>query len=146
MFAYNAGGVTDRSGEIIAQGTVGAARTQAEMYNQLGNNIGNALAAIGGMYGEFQDKKQGSLALDKAMGMAADEGLVTYDTLEKFQNLPWRQKKPVFDLVTATVVPIAANRQKVEDQARVWSEYRGSGGGMPASAAANRYGYVYQGP
>lgn len=134
MFAYNAGGVTDRSGEIIAQGTVGAARTQAEMYNQLGNNIGNALAAIGGMYGEFQDKKQGSLALDKAMGMAADEGLVTYDTLEKFQNLPWRQKKPVFDLVTATVVPIAANRQKVEDQARVWSEYRGSGGGsaMPA--------------
>lgn len=134
MFAYNAGGVMDRSGEILAQGTVGAARTQAEMYNQLGNNIGNALAAIGGMYGEFQDKKQGSLALDKAMGMAADEGLVTYDTLEKFQNLPWRQKKPVFDLVTATVVPIAANRQKVEDQARVWSEYRGSGGGgaMPA--------------
>ena len=134
MFAYNAGGVMDRSGEILAQGTVGAARTQAEMYNQLGNNIGNALAAVGGMYGEFQDKKQGSLALDKAMGMAADEGLVTYDTLEKFQNLPWRQKKPVFDLVTATVVPIAANRKKVEDQARVWSEYRGSGGGgaMPA--------------
>lgn len=133
MFAYNPT-VNDMSGQILAQGQIGAARTQAEMYNQLGNNIGNALAAIGGMYGEFQDKKQGSLALDKAMGMAADEGLVTYDTLEKFQNLPWRQKKPVFDLVTATVVPIAANRQKVEDQARVWSEYRGSGGGgaMPA--------------
>lgn len=133
MFGYQPT-VNDNSGAIMAQGMMGAARTQAEMYNQLGNNIGNALAAIGGMYGEFQDKKQGSLALDKAMGMAADEGLVTYDTLEKFQNLPWRQKKPVFDLVTATVVPIAANRQKVEDQARVWSEYRGSGGGgaMPA--------------
>lgn len=133
MFAYNPT-VNDMSGQLLAQGQIGAARTQAEMYNQLGSNIGNALAAIGGMYGEFQDKKQGSLALDKAMGMAADEGLVTYDTLEKFQNLPWRQKKPVFDLVTATVVPIAANRKKVEDQARVWSEYRGSGGGgaMPA--------------
>lgn len=123
MFAYNPT-VNDMSGQIMAQGTVGAARTQAEMYNQLGNNIGNALAAIGGMYGEFQDKKQGSLALDKAMGMAADEGLVTYDTLEKFQNLPWRQKKPVFDLVTATVVPIAANRMKTSDQARIWSQYR----------------------
>ena len=131
MFAYNAGGVTDRSGEIIAQGTVGAARTQAEMYNQLGNNIGNALAAIGGMYGEFQDKKQGAMALDQAMGMAADQKLISYDTLEKFTQLPWRQKKPVFDLVTATVIPIAANKMKVNDQASIWSQYRNTGGGMP---------------
>lgn len=134
MFAYNAGGVTDRSGEIIAQGTVGAARTQAEMYNQLGNNIGNALASIGAMYGEFQDKKQGAMALDQAVGMAHDADLITRDALDSFRNLPWKQKKPVFDLMTATIVPIAANRMKVNDQASIWSKYRNSGDSMPDAA------------
>lgn len=100
------------------------ANTQAQMYNQLGSNIGNALAAIGGMYGEFQDKKQGAMALDQAMGMAADEKLISYDSLEKFRNLPWRQKKPVFDLFAATAIPIAANRMKTKDQAEIWSKYR----------------------
>lgn len=133
MFAYNPT-VNDMSGQIMAQGTVGAARTQADMYNQLGSNIGNALAAIGGMYGEFQDKKQGAMALDQAMGMAADEKLISYDSLEKFRNLPWRQKKPVFDLVTATVIPIAANRIKTNDQASIWSQYRNSGDSMPDAA------------
>ena len=123
MFAYNPQ-TQDMSGQILAQGQIGAARTQAEMYNQLGNNIGNALAAIGGMYGEFQDKKRGAMALDQAMGMAADEKLISYDSLEKFRNLPWRQKKPVFDLMASTIVPIAANRMKTSDQARIWSQYR----------------------
>lgn len=114
----------NRSGEILASGITGAANTQAQMYSQLGSNIGDALAAIGGMYGQFQDKKQGAMALDQAMGMAADEKLISYDSLEKFRNLPWRQKKPVFDLMTATIVPIAANRMKVNDQASIWSKYR----------------------
>lgn len=130
MFAYNPT-VNDMSGQIMASGQIGAARTQADMYNQLGSNIGNALAAIGGMYGEFQDKKQGAMALDQAMGMAADEKLISYDTLEKFTQLPWRQKKPVFDLVAATVIPIAANRIKTNDQASIWSKYRST---MPSNS------------
>lgn len=124
----------DRSGEILASGMMGAANTQAQMYNQLGSNIGNALASIGAMYGEFQDKKQGAMALDQAMGMAADEKLISYDSLEKFRNLPWRQKKPVFDLMTATIVPIAANRMKTSDQARIWSQYRGANDSIPDGA------------
>jgi len=123
MFPYNPT-VNDRSGEIIAAGQMQAANTQAQMYNQLGSNIGNALASIGSMYGEFRDKKQGAMALDQAMGMAADEKLISYDSLEKFRNLPWRQKKPVFDLMASTIVPIAANRMKTTDQARIWSQYR----------------------
>lgn len=118
----------NRSGEILASGITGAANTQSQMYSQLGSNIGDALASIGGMYGQFQDKKQGAMALDQAMGMAADEKLISYDSLEKFRNLPWRQKKPVFDLMTATIVPIAANRMKTSDQARIWSQYRGATG------------------
>jgi len=129
MFAYNPA-VNDNRDQYIMQ----AANTQAQMYNQLGSNIGNALVSIGSMYGEFQDKKQGAMALDQAMGMAADEKLITYDSLEKFRNLPWRQKKPVFDLVTATVIPIAANRMKVNDQARIWSQYRGANDSVPDGA------------
>jgi hypothetical protein len=51
MFSYSPQ-VADRSGEITAAGQVASANTQAQMYNQLGNNIGGALATIGGIYGE----------------------------------------------------------------------------------------------
>jgi hypothetical protein len=51
MFAYNPT-VNDRSGEILGAGQMRAADTQAQMYNQLGNNIGGALASLGGAFGE----------------------------------------------------------------------------------------------
>ena len=51
MFAYNPT-VNDNSGAILAQGQVGSAQTQAEMYNRLGSDIGGALSAIGGIYGK----------------------------------------------------------------------------------------------
>jgi hypothetical protein len=51
MFSYSPQ-VADRSGEITAAGQIASANTQANMYNQLGNNIGGALATIGGIYGE----------------------------------------------------------------------------------------------
>jgi hypothetical protein len=51
MFSYSPQ-VADRSGEITAAGQIASANTQANMYNQLGNNIGGALSAIGGIYGE----------------------------------------------------------------------------------------------
>jgi hypothetical protein len=51
MFAYNPT-VNDNSGAILAQGQVGAAQTNAESMNNLGQNIGSALSAIGGIYGK----------------------------------------------------------------------------------------------
>jgi len=52
MFAYNAGGVTDRSGELIAQGANNAAMLQAEAMGNFGQNMGNALAQIGEAYSQ----------------------------------------------------------------------------------------------
>ena len=132
MFAYSP--TPDRSGEILGIGQMRAAETNANTMRELGSNIGNALAAIGGMYGQFQDKKQGAMALDQAVGMASDEGLISRESLDAFLNLPWKQKKPVFDLMTATIVPIAANRMKVTDQARIWSQYRGANDSLPDGA------------
>ena len=51
MFAYNPT-VNDNSGAILAQGQIGAAQTNAESMNNLGQNIGSALSAIGGIYGK----------------------------------------------------------------------------------------------
>jgi hypothetical protein len=51
MFAYNPQ-TQDNSGAILAQGQIGAAQTNAESMNNLGQNIGSALSAIGGIYGK----------------------------------------------------------------------------------------------
>jgi hypothetical protein len=143
MFAYNAGGVQDRSGEIIGAGSAQAAQINAQMLAQFGQDMGGVMTT----FAEGYNKKKDAKALDKAMGMAADEGLITYDTLEKFTNLPWQEKAPVFSLWRESMLPVQTNRMKVQDQARIWGEYRGAGGGSgPASSANNKYGYVYQGP
>ena len=64
MFSYSPQ-VADRSGEIIAAGQVGAAQANAEMMGQLGQDIGGALASIGGMVGSAkQDNAQADSAFD----------------------------------------------------------------------------------
>jgi hypothetical protein len=56
MFAYNPS-VNDNSGQILAAGQVGAAQANSQMMGQVGENIGGALQAIGGMYGEAREKR-----------------------------------------------------------------------------------------
>ena len=56
MFAYNPQ-TQDMSGQIVAQGMTGAAQAQSDMMNNLGQNIGGALLAIGNMYGEREGNK-----------------------------------------------------------------------------------------
>lgn len=104
-----------------------------------GGGTGGLLDTFVQLYGA----KESGKALDKAMGMAADEGLVTYDTLEKFVNLPWQQKAPVFDLWRTSMLPVQTNRMKVEDQARIWGDYRG---GADPSAPMSNAVRVYLGP
>jgi hypothetical protein len=58
----------DRSGQIMAQGMMGAADATANMYNQLGGNIGNALANIGGVIGGAIEKKSMGDSAYEALG------------------------------------------------------------------------------
>lgn len=67
MFAYNPT-VNDRSGEIIGAGMMGAAETNANTMNQLGQNIGGALQAIGGMYGQANQAAQAGDSAYEALG------------------------------------------------------------------------------
>jgi hypothetical protein len=63
MFAYNPQ-TTDRSGEILGAGQMRAADTQAQMYNQLGSDIGGAITTLAGAYaqGEATKAKGGAYA------------------------------------------------------------------------------------
>jgi hypothetical protein len=56
MFSYSPT-TQDNSGQILAAGQVGAAQANAQMMGQMGENIGGALQAIGGMYGEIESQK-----------------------------------------------------------------------------------------
>jgi hypothetical protein len=47
MFAYNAGGVTDKSGEFLAQGALGAAQANQQMYEQIGEDVGGTIRKAG---------------------------------------------------------------------------------------------------
>jgi hypothetical protein len=119
----------------------------AAMASGMGGGGGEGGGGLLSAFTQYFGAKQDSKTIDKMAGMARDEGLMTQDTLEKFVNLPWKEKAPVFDLWRQTMMPIQANRMKVQDQAQIWGQYRGSGGGAdPMPSAANRYGYVYQGP
>jgi hypothetical protein len=51
MFGY-APQESDQSGRIIAQGMMGAAQTNAQTMGQMGQDIGGALANLGGMYAQ----------------------------------------------------------------------------------------------
>jgi len=64
MFAYNPS-VNDNSGQILAAGQVGAAQANAQMMGQVGQDIGGALASIGGMLGSAkQENAQADSAFD----------------------------------------------------------------------------------
>jgi hypothetical protein len=64
MFSY-APQEPDQSGRIIAQGMMGAAQTNAQTMGQLGQDIGGALASIGGMVGNVsQANAQADSAFD----------------------------------------------------------------------------------
>jgi hypothetical protein len=55
MFAYNP--TPDRSGEILGAGQMQAAATNAQAMSQMGQDIGGALQAIGGIYAQGQQVK-----------------------------------------------------------------------------------------
>ena len=82
MFAYNPT-VNDRSGEIIGAGMMGAADTQANAMAGLGQNIGNALQAIGGMYGEIEARKAKGRAFKDVFKVVAPSAGIDMKQLEQ---------------------------------------------------------------
>jgi hypothetical protein len=133
MFAYNPQ-VTDRSGEILGAGQMRAADTQAQMYNQLGNNIGGALSSLGEMYGKFKDKKDMLKGMDSAVGVMADAGALPKGFLNNYNRLDDGVRPFIFQAIASPMFQALQKKQGYKDYAEAMSGLYGSrGGGMPGS-------------
>ncbi len=129
MFAYNAGGVQDRSGEILGAGSAASANIQANMYNQLGNNIGGALASLGGMYGQYKDKKDMLKGMDSAVGVMADAGALPKGFLNNYNQLDENVRPFIFQAIASPMFQALQKKQGYKDYAEAMAGLYGSRGG-----------------
>lgn len=89
MFAYNPT-VNDMSGQIMGQGMIGAAQSNAQMMGQLGQDIGGALTTLAAAYGQRQGTIAKGKNFKKFMGMAGsafgidDTKLGMFNDMEDF--------------------------------------------------------------
>jgi hypothetical protein len=134
MFAYNPQ-TTDRSGEILGAGQMRAADTQAQMYNQLGNNIGGALSSLGEMYGKFKDKKDMLKGMDSAVGAMADAGALPKGFLNQYNRLDDATRPFIFQAIASPMFQSYNAGQSAAAQAQAWDKYKktwgGEAGGQP---------------
>ena len=131
MFAYNPQ-TQDNSGAILAQGQVGSAQTQAEMYNRLGSDIGGALASIGSMYGKYKDKKDMLAGMDKAVGAMSDFGALPKGFINNYNQLDDNVRPFVFEALASPMFKSYTAGQSAAAQAQAWDKYKRN---WPASDA-----------
>jgi hypothetical protein len=134
MFSYSPQ-VADRSGEITAAGQIASANTQANMYNQLGNNIGGALASLGGMYGQYKDKKDMLAGMDSAVGAMSDAGALPEGFLKNYIQLDDNVRPFIFQAIASPMFQSYNAGQSAAAQAQAWDKYKktwgGAAGGQP---------------
>jgi hypothetical protein len=133
MFAYNPT-VNDRSGEILGAGQMQAAQTNAQMMGQLGQDIGGALSAIGGIYGKYKDKKDMLKGMDSAVGVMADAGALPKGFLNNYNSLDDGVRPFIFQAIASPMFQALQKKQGYKDYAEAMSGLYGSrGGGMPGA-------------
>ena len=135
MFAYNPQ-TQDNRDQYIMQ----TANTQAQMYNQLGDDIGGALSAIGGMYGKYKDKKDMLAGMDKSVGAMSDMGAVTSDFYQKYMNAPENVRPFLFEAVASPMLKSFSAGQAAAAQAQAWDKYKKTWG---ANAGGQPEGFTY---
>jgi hypothetical protein len=132
--------VSDRSGEFRAAGIIGASQTNANTQQQMGQSIGSALSAIGGMYGKFKDKKDMLAGMDKSVGAMSDMGAVTTDFRDRYMNAPENVRPFLFEAVASPMFKSFSAGQSAAAQAQAWDQYKKKWG---ASAGGDPDGFTY---
>jgi hypothetical protein len=127
MFAYSPQ-VADRSGEIMAAGQMQAANTQAQMYNQLGNNIGAALASLGDMYGKYKNKKEMLAGMDRAVMGMSDLGAVNEDFRDKYLSADEATRPFLFQALASPMFQSFTAGRSAAAQAQAWDQYKSKWG------------------
>lgn len=112
MFNYGPT-VSDNSGQILAQGQIGAASTKADTMKGLGKDIGGALASIGGMYGEIEGNKAKGRAFKDVFKVIAPSAGIDMKQLEALtggslkNDMDWYRASETF----APLLPSLINAQ-----------------------------------
>jgi hypothetical protein len=96
MFSYSP--TPDRSGEIMAAGTIGAAQSNAQM-GQLGQDIGGALMSIAGAYKGYSDMKSSIKSGEKMLDVLGPAIGMTTEKLKTlgYNDMDDRSKAMFFD-------------------------------------------------
>jgi hypothetical protein len=114
----------NRSGEILAAGTMQAAQTNQQMMSQLGSDIGGALASIGNMYGKAQDKKRMLGGMDKAVSAMSDMGAITTDFRDKYMAVDQEIRPFLFEAIASPMFKSYTAGQSAAAQAQAWDKYK----------------------
>ena len=140
MFSYNPGGVTDRSGELIAQGANNAAMLQAEAMGNFGQNMGNTIAQFAKSYADDKSLKAKGAAYGDFMKRHGQQLGFDPGYLEDFLKRDPREQAMIGDNIIG--MQNTGNRlmglNSMQYQANLYAGNRGSGtgGGGGASAPA----------
>lgn len=86
MFAYNPT-VNDQSGQILGQAQVGAAQTQAQSMQQMGQDIGGAITSLAGMYAGHKMQQAGGKAFKQVMEVAGPSMGLKDEQLKLFKGM-----------------------------------------------------------
>jgi hypothetical protein len=79
--------VNDNSGQILAEFQTNAAQINAQAMSQLGQDIGGAISAIGGMYAQNKMQAAGGKAFKDFMGMAGPSMGIKDEQLKLFKSM-----------------------------------------------------------
>jgi len=137
MFAYNPT-VNDMSGQIMAAGQLGAARTQADMYNKLGQDIGGVLQQFAGMYANNKAMDAKASAYKDFLGKHGSQLGFDPEWIKGFMKAPRDQQLAAGDMLTGQFGQQIGRMEYLNRQAELYPR-RGGGGAGAGGAGGGDY-------
>ena len=104
------------------------------MYNQLGENIGSALASLGDMYGKYRNKKDMLAGMDKAVMGMSDLGAITPDFRDKYLSADSATRPFLFQALAS---PMFQSYQKAQGYKAYANAMRGIYGNNDSAPGAD---------
>lgn len=128
MFAYDPT-VNDTSGQIMAQGTVGAAQTSADMYNKLGQDIGGVIQQFAGMYAQNKAMDAKASAYKDFLGKHGSQLGFDPEWIKGFMKAPRDQQLAAGDMLTGQFGQQIGRMEYLNRQAELYPRRGGAGMG-----------------
>lgn len=119
----------NRSGEILASGMMGAADAQAKMYDNLGENIGGAIASLAGSFVQGRQLKAKAEGYADFLGMHGEQLGFKPEWIAEFKKKSPMQQIATGDMMISSFVPHQQRMEYLNRQAELYPRRGGSGMG-----------------